>query len=319
MGSTRFAWTFVVVVAIVGVDRCAAQPDKERFLATYDQYARRLEGFYRNLDLTEESTGTNLDALFGGPMTFRWRANGTKYRDDLMSLPGVIVSSKVSRGDVNCRVFSASAGTTPKLSPVSHQQTYSITEIHGGEVERLLSLARSGTPRLAFAPYCTYDRTILDAVKSDRLEVTSFDDAAPGLATLKYKNLRSNGEAWEGELVFDKDRCWALISDRKPMRLTKVEYGDSVSGVPIVKRLTYWYGGDLQTPACVSIVKDMKIGPAPESAFSLADFGLPDLPESRKPGFPIYAALGVGGLVIAILLGLFIRRRAKTRIVSESV
>jgi hypothetical protein len=166
------------------------------------------------------------------------------------------------------------------------------------------------SPWLAFSSYCIYSKTIMELIGMKEIEITVLDESEPGKARMKYTTRVEGGNTWESEFVFDKERSWAIISHRNSRLSTDVEYGDSINGVPMAKRLVHYWNGDFKTPAFVSILKDIKPGPVPDSVFTLADFGLPELPQPKKPGFPVFATLGLLGLVVSIILALFIRKRS---------
>jgi hypothetical protein len=104
--------------------------------------------------------------------------------------------------------------------------------------------------------------------------------------------------------------CWALEQDRFQTKATAVEYGDSVSGVPLVKSLVYWQEGRFNEPFFTSTIKEIVPGAPPDSVFSTAEFGLPDLPRPKGSGFPILTVLGVAGLGAGLFLAWLAYRRA---------
>ncbi len=304
--SQLYFTTALAFIATVGEARAVDRTLNDKFIAEYSQSFHKLEDFYRNIDLTEESTGPGMDKKFGGTITFHWRSSGEKFRDDVTSLDGAIAQSKVSRGDVNCRIYTTSKAP---LARVKRGEKYAITEIHKGDDTSLIGNARMVSPRLAFASYCVYSTTVLDLVNRDIIEVKALDEPDPGKVMMKYLTHVPGGETVESEFIFDKEKCWAITSHRNRSLLTKVEYGDTINGIPVAKRLTHYWSGDFVTPAFVSVLKDIKSGPVPDSVFTLAEFGLPELPYPKKPGFPIFGTLGIAGLIVAAVLAWVIRKR----------
>lgn len=294
-----------------GAASAESRPLKERFLSEYSDSFRRLEKLYTHVDLTEETTGPGAKAKYGGTMTFRWRSQGTKFRDDLISLSGAIAQSKISRGDLSCRVY---ASSQPILAKVQRGDKYAITEIHGRVDQSLVRVARVVSPRLVFVPYCVNESNIMELINMPNVEVRSFGEIEPGKASLKYVIRGEGGRTLDSEFVFDTTRCWAVISHANRRFSTQVEYGDSIDGVPIAKRLTHYWNGDFKTPAFVSELKEINPGPIPEETFTLAEFGLPEIPETKQPGFPIFASLGLLGLIFSLVLGWFLRWRGMRKV-----
>src|SRR6266852_7694725 len=110
----------IVIVALAASTQYAVAGDRslnDQFVTQYSEGFHRLETFYRNIEMAEETTGSGADIRFGGKLTFHWRSSGSKFRDDMISLSGAIAESKLSRGDVSCRIYSTSPGRLARVAP----------------------------------------------------------------------------------------------------------------------------------------------------------------------------------------------------------
>lgn len=187
--------------------------------------------------------------------------------------------------------------------------SYSITEMHKGDSDSLIGISRLLSPRLAFAPYCVYESTLLELIKLDRVDVKSLEDIGSDNVKMTYTLRGDNGAVLESDIVFSKSNSWSILSHSNQRFKTAIEYGQTDKGVQVATRLTHYWNADFSKPALISILKEFKSGPVSDSVFTLAEFGLPELPGPARPKFPIYTTIGVGGVLLAIILGWILRRR----------
>jgi prepilin-type processing-associated H-X9-DG protein len=153
--------------------------------------------------------------------------------------------------------------------------------------------------------------TILEFISKDSVTVDALDESESGKALLKYSIRREDGGVRRCSIQFDKLRSWVVLrEERDSTRRIDIEYGESVSSIPLAKRLTAWQGGDFKTPYFISVATEIKPGPPPSDVFTLAAFGLPELPGAPKRAFPIWTTLGISGLVVSGALAWLARRRA---------
>jgi hypothetical protein len=291
---------------------------KDEFIAAYRKPASQLEQFYRNIDLSETPVGKWATLRYGEKATLRWRSSGNRFRDDYLDGTGSITRSHLWLGDVKCAIKrvgvnrSANIATNPGIA--DGQAHFALTSVTDVKSRDPLSVDHTESPRLAFAAYCIHDEPILVFVKRGNVSVASFDDGDPKNATVKLDVLRENGHVSHETLVFNKELGWALEKDQYIAGGTEVEYGDSVSGIPLVKSLKYWQEGNFKEAFFTSTIKEIIPGPPPDSIFSTAEFGIPELPGwSRRTEFPILTTLGLIGLGIALVLSWVAYRRRRVR------
>jgi hypothetical protein len=92
----------------------------------------------------------------------------------------------------------------------------------------------------------------------------------------------------------------------------RIEYGDRINGVPIVKKVTRWirkYGAE---PLMISEVLEVQPGPAPSDMFTTAAFGLVEITSpaapTKKTPFLVWGLAVAAGILI---LAFFVRRRRR--------
>ena len=271
---------------------------KQQFLDAYRESAARVEKFYRNVDLTEVPYGEWATRQYGAKATIRWRSRSDNYRDDVVSHQGVVTKSWLQIDGFRYKVVRTRA-TDAKGKP-----TYALAHFEPVREPGLFLVEHTQSPRLAFAAFAIFDVPIIHFVQQDFISVTRFEETKDKATVHLSARPPGSSRVITDVLVFDKRESWVLSDWRAgSTKRTVIEYSGSSSGVPLVKRLTYWQEGNFDKPFFVSELKNLVPGPPPADVFSLEAFGLEGM-HPRNGGFPwlIVICLAVGALCVVLWL-----------------
>jgi hypothetical protein len=288
----------------------AQDTTKKDFLADYEPAAKRLEDFYRRTTIRARAVTTAPEGERS--KNIRYEAN-----DRLLRLE---ISDEVWNGKPSDVCFRAMV-TNPKASfwitKKVNSDRFQINKLVHRNIDYAKAVAIDG--EIPFAPFCWRDGRVTTFLKFPNVSILKIEDLSIDGETLcnltwKQEFPRSaegkDTKPWIGWFLFDPARCWVLRGHRLGPLEASLEYGPLQDGVPMIKKLEYWYDKDGSRSYVTTItVSEIKRVEAPEKDFTLAAFGMNDVPPPRSPALYYLLAFGFIGLIVAGLVRRLAQRK----------
>jgi len=298
---------------------CASEriSELQRFRNEYKAASAKLEEFYSRVQIVERQSGELVRRLHQKDVaTIGYQSNDLLKRVDLIDDDGTVLSAKV-----------ANANQTFSVERLDASAEFALTELNKRKYSDLLLQMRSRDALLPFAPYCLNDARLSDFLFSTVCSLTSAEDITDEKETgpvrftekgrkrvkvrvsVQLPHQEKPGEAW---FVFLPDDSWALDECKFGKTLCQLEYRGRADGFPIVRRLVY-LRDDMREPFLTDEAADVKLVPAPQEAFTLSAFGIPENVAGSSESKSIrYVLLGVN-IGLAVIVFVIWRLRSRRR------
>ncbi len=284
-----------------GISSASAQPiDKQALVAEIRRGAAPMEDLYLNSVIEAQITERDWPSNPGTRtrrVTFRGAAGNLRVDYDRLSEDSEKKTAFVTRPDVSFDVGSGASSDRYLLKSVSSQYDSSLQGL------------RLGGGALGLLPFSMYELSLVDFLALDDLTIVGLEDEMEQGTTRRTIRFQREGKLADGKhfhasgfLAFWPERCWALrefASGKNVLVRGRFDYSEQRGDIPLLAAAEFWNENrETQERWDVRSIEVTRFDTKapPESDFSFAAFGLPELgrpPRSHWLLWSLLAALAV--------------------------